>query len=468
MEKLRITREKQFCNRLLVSIFFVLFSLCSAAFSITPLEIKNLVILSQENVFFTNQELKFVLEIPDTVPQDVQTELQNMKDGVSFVSSRRMEYFTDSGQTGTRVEFWFTFHNTGLIEIPPLIVRIKGRTYYLPFEKVQIYENPKTIAPRLLIDINHQKMIYSNYESYSKSLENFTSTVSEPIELTIYVQYASQIKQFGYEIPKDSIFEELNRYEIIQGKARSTEFSQERIPVAKFKWTPLKEGKYQLPNVRLLATAYSGRSLELSLPDYQLIITKRTTPVEDAKKSDHELFAYALSNPMEESNVEKPNKATKNDFYQIAALRSRERHSFDFTGSAHKDRIILERSIGITTSQNEASVPLLYALLIGFVLFLSVAIILFFIHRSTMAVLVLALSVVFGSFAVISAMFVSEKHAIVAGGSISPVPEDSAMSSTAVTAGTCVRIKEQTDLWFYIEYNENGGWIKKENLIVIE
>mgnify|MGYP003513913426 FL=1 len=45
-------------------------------FSITPREIQNIIIKPEENVFFTNQELKYVLEIPDVKPEFVQTELQ--------------------------------------------------------------------------------------------------------------------------------------------------------------------------------------------------------------------------------------------------------------------------------------------------------------------------------------------------------------------------------------------------------
>ena len=75
MEKLRCSGQKQFCNRLLI--FFIFFLTSSFnLFSITPREIQNIIIKPEENVFFTNQELKYVLEIPDVKPEFVQTELQ--------------------------------------------------------------------------------------------------------------------------------------------------------------------------------------------------------------------------------------------------------------------------------------------------------------------------------------------------------------------------------------------------------
>ena len=166
MEKSRSTRKEQFGNRLLkifkAALFFS-FIVLQNGFAITPQEIRNLVIRPEENVFFTNQELKYVLEIPGVDLSDVQTQLQPMKDGVTCISSRRLDYFTNDDSTGARIEFWFTFRDTGTGEIPPLITKIKGYTYYLPFEKIQVYENPKTIAPRI-------DMADPYLEGYLKSL----------------------------------------------------------------------------------------------------------------------------------------------------------------------------------------------------------------------------------------------------------------------------------------------------------
>ena len=95
MEELRIPRKEQFSNRLLTKILksvaavFIFFS--TSVFAITPQEIQKITIKPEQNVFFTNQELKYVLEIPEIQPHFVQTQLQeNMKEGVIFVSSRRM------------------------------------------------------------------------------------------------------------------------------------------------------------------------------------------------------------------------------------------------------------------------------------------------------------------------------------------------------------------------------------------
>lgn len=467
MEKLRCSGQKQFCNRLLI--FCILFLTSSFnLFSITPREIQNIIIKPEENVFFTNQELKYVLEIPDVKPEFVQTELQSMKEGVSIVSTRRMEYFSGDSLTGTRIEFWFLFKNPGIGEIPPLSVRINGRLYYLPFEKVQIYENPKTIAPLLSVTLNNELELSSNDLINKKNIKKYTVKVSEPIEIAIYIQYATQIKQFGFDIPKDSLFEEIKRYEIISSKLKLNDFSREKIPVAKFKWTPLKEGEFKLPLIGLIATAYSGRSLELGMPDCNIIVKELDQVIiQEDEPKDENIFAYALSTPIEDNIEKKVNVATLQDFKRIASLRSKERKSL-ISFSIRNERIEAERSIGINTKRNEANLPLWYIILFVFEFFLLLAILFLIFKKKNPSLICFCFAFCLCFMTIFFGIYVLEKHGVVIGGTISPIPENSALSSTAVTAGTCVLIKEETPDWYYIEYNENGGWIKKENVILVQ
>lgn len=467
MEKLRISRQKQFCNRLLILLSILLFS--GTAFAITPAEIQKLTIRPEQNVYFTNQELKYVLEIPGVAPADVQTQLsENMKEGVNFVSSRRMEFFTDDTVTGTRIEFWFVFRDAGLGVIPPLLVKVKGRGYYLNFDKVELYENPKTIAPRLIVQINKEKFIYPAADSAKKNLETITATVTEPVDLIVYVQYAVQIKQFGYEIPKDSLFEEIERFEMVSGRSRPNEFSQDKIPLIHIKWTPLKEGKFSLPNIRLIATAYSGRNLELGVPECNVNVLKKAAGSNLNSKENISVFAYALSDPIDQDEIYEKKSATEADYYRIAALRSDEKHSFGPSPAIRRERRLQEQSIGIAASLNEQSIPLWNAVTVLFILLGSLTVVLFILRKQVSSIITLVFTIIFASFTLVHGIMITKRHGVVKGGEISPVPENSALSSTAVTAGTCVEIKEETQLWYYIEYNENGGWIKKENLILVE
>ncbi|MBP5401696.1 MAG: hypothetical protein J6Y36_00910 [Treponema sp.] len=468
MEKSRIIGKEQFCNRLLKFFLFITLLFIQNAYSITPQEIKNLVIRPEENVFFTNQELKYVLEIPGVDLSDVQTQLQPMKEGVTCISSRRLDYFTNDESTGARIEFWFTFKNTGVGEIPPLITRIKGYVYYLPFEKIQVYENPKTIAPRIVVELNKEKVLYSQTENSKKTEYSLTSEVAEPIEILISIQYTTQIKQFGYEIPKDSLFQEVEKYEILTQKIKLNDFSHDRIPVAKFIWTPLKEGKFVLPNIRVYAVAYSGRTVELFIPECQVTITKNSTADVELDSEKSPVFAYALTDPLEEDFLKKSVEISSETYNKIAKLRSKEKHSFGPLPSIRKERILLEQSAGITDSIDESSIPLWTVVFILFILLSAVSILLFMCRKKVSSIIVLCFAIVFAFLSLILGLFITEKHGVVKGGSISPVPEDSALSSTSVTAGICVKIREQTEKWYYIEYNENGGWIKKENILLVE
>lgn len=473
MEKLRIANQKQFSNRLLKNIFrFCIVAMLfasSVAFSITPAEIAKITIHPEQNVFFTNQELKYVLEIPEVHPYEVQTQLQETrKEGINFISSRRMEFFTEDNKTGTRIEFWFSFKESGIAVLPPLIVMIKGRTYYLNFDNVQLYENPKTIAPFFIVELNNSKTIYPILDKQTKR-ETFVSEVAQPIELTIYVQYAVQIKQFGYEIPKDSLFEELERYDMATGKIKYNDFMQNKIPVVKFKWIPLKEGNFSLPNIGAVVSAYSGRSLELGLPECLVQIRAKTEVVSDKNApTEFATFAYALSEPLSEDNEKEFRTATQEDFIEIVQLRSKERKSFGPSPSIRKQRIELEQSIGIVASRDEPSVPLWYTSVVLLVIFISITIICFVFKKKVFSVFSLAISIIFAFLTLFLSFLVFEKHAVVKGGAISPVPEESALSSTVVTAGTCVRIREETPQWYYVEYNENGGWMKKVDLLLID
>lgn len=467
MEKLQSFVERQFRSRLL-KIACVLFASASHfVFSITPQEIRELVITAEKTVCFANQEVKYVLEIPEVGSGDVQTQLQTLKDGVTFISSRRMEYFTGGGKNGTRIEFWFSFANPGEPELPPLIVRIRNTGYYIPFEKIHIYENPKTILPHLIVELNNGMLTVSPENSAGAKPASFTCEESEPVDIIVYIQHAVQVKQFGYEIPKDSLFDEIMRYEIVTGKKLITEFSTEKIPVAKFRWIPLRSGSYPLPNIRVVAAAYNGRSVELELPPCTVTV-KKPELKSGNDNADFPVFAYALANPFADEPGETHKPARQEDFYNIAKLRSRERRSFGPSPSVTRERILLEQSIGISRSLKEGSIPLYYTVAALFAFSLICAFILFILKRKVSAVVSSVFALLFLSACFFAGAAVHEKHAVVKGGAVCPIPEDSALSSISIAAGTCVCLKEQTPDWYYIEYNESGGWIKKENVILVE
>ena len=108
---------------------FAAFTFCAASQELNNLEIKSL-----DQFCFTNQESASVLEIPGVRPSEVQNEMPGLPAGVSFVSSRRTEFYSDAGEAGISVELWLNFKSAGSYSIPPMPVRIKGRAgmFFVP------------------------------------------------------------------------------------------------------------------------------------------------------------------------------------------------------------------------------------------------------------------------------------------------------------------------------------------------
>lgn len=499
MEKFRYSKQKQFCNRFLIlknkfvclkffqicnlkkifSLFLFLFiqiNFLQNFYSINFREIKNIKIIPEENILFTDQNVKFILEIPDVDPTYVFTDLHSSDDNVKFISSRKLEYFysDDDNQilkNGTRIEYIYSFSKPGTFELSPLRVLVFGSEFYLNFEKVEVVENPKNVIPVIYVVLNNSKTIYKSIDSKNVSIPTFESMISKPIDFTIYVQYAALVKEFGYEIPQDSIFEEVKRYNFLTEKKANTKFDNKKNPVIKFSWTPLKAGTFSMPNVRFLLTAYNGRNIELGLPDCKIIIKENkhissSTNLQNEQNNFSKLD-YAFLPPVEEKNLIDEKIITQEDFYNIARLRSKEKNSFLFF-SARKERINAEKKIGIITKKNESSIVIWTFVFVMCVAFFVISILLFVVKKKNPGIIFLCFAILNLFISIFFGISAHERHAIILGGSISPVPEDSALSTTAAAKGTCVVIKQETPHWFFVEYNENGGWIKKENLILIE
>ena len=67
------------------------------------------------------------------------------------------------------------------------------------------------------------------------------------MKFTVSLQYAVQIISYSWKVPKNAIVRELEQYDITKGTLRSSEFSEEKIPVSTFEWEPLYSGKLSLP-----------------------------------------------------------------------------------------------------------------------------------------------------------------------------------------------------------------------------
>ncbi len=438
---------------------FAAFTFCAASQELNNLEIKSL-----DQFCFTNQESAFVLEIPGVRPSEVQNEMPGLPAGVSFVSSRRTEFYSDAGEAGISVELWLNFKSAGSYSIPPMPVRIKGRRYSIKFQPVQVFENPKTISPKLILEFDDGTLIDDSKQ------QSFTFTAGQPVRFKLYVQYAMQIQQFGWNLPKNSLFTELKRYDITKAETRGSSFSPDKVPVAYFEWIPLRASTVSLPDIRLRVTAYNGRAADLLVPDAVVKIIDDKTLENDASLQNeaNDVFAYAFTKDESGVNDSELEEASPEVYKKIAELRSMEKHSFGFSGKIRKERVEYEAKIGIKDEQSEVPVNLFFVSLSLFTVCLIMGAFLFILRKKTGGIIFTCLASVFAFSSVFMGVAGCEKYGIVTGGYINPVPEDSALTSSVVAGGNRVHILREAGLWYYIEYSEKGGWIKKEYIIPID
>lgn len=411
-------------------IFFLIFA-AIPLFAKSPSisELKNLVVKADSKIFFTMAENGYTLLIPETESADVQTDISVLPPGTKLDSSKKEDFFDEEGSRSTRIHFWFTFTDAGIAKIPPLTAKINGRTYYLPFEEVPVYENPNLISPILSVE-------FESPENLSKDKAGnfiYRSRAGEKIRYRIMIQYFQQIINYSFVLPKDSIFEETKRYEIAKPEKNSLppnkEFTPEKFPVSEFSWQPLKEGEFEIPNVSLEAISYNGSRKQLSLPQIFVSVEKSKNPAQN-QKSDFPKMSGAMKNafsmprPRRENFESEKYSPTVQDCKTLALLRSKEKHSPFWNGAAEKRRDF-ERSIGIDSDEDEKKNP--FANILGF----------------------------------------GKKYGIFAGGKVSQIPEEKAPFRNA-PAALRVRIAEKAAGWLYVESKDFSGWVKQENVFVIE
>ena len=132
---------------------------------------------------------------------------------------------------------------------------------------------------------------------------------------------------------------------------RNSEFSEEKIPVARFEWQPLVTGNTALPEISLTATSYNGSRVELSMPDSYVQIVPPVADENDFSGEDT-FFAYAFTKLPEKSAVSVKQAVSPDDCRTIATLREKERNELPF-GEARRERIAFERQCGIRNAENE-------------------------------------------------------------------------------------------------------------------
>ena len=469
MEKQRSTSISKSCRRLLVfwlfaSIFTAeLFSQTNSSQSqLTAAEISKLLIVPSENQeLFTKVDLKFEVLIPKVNASQIQVLSTPLPSDISFKTVRKLQDFENNG---TKIEIWYSFDKPGNYKLPALPVMIQNRRRNLQFQAVSVTDDPSKQVSRMVVIFENGTKVTSSDEARTKAL--FSAKIGKKVKFTVFIQYSTQLVQFNWDIPKDSIFTQTETFEITEVKYREKKYTHDLIPVAKFEWTGLKAGPQTMPKIKITATGYNGYRNELLLPEVLINFTEADLSTSDPYSA---MFNSAFAEIKTDSSGKNTLIITEEDCIKLAKLYVQEENAILSFKKAREERINFETQLGIpSTASGDNSILRLFGsliLLITFIIHLIVAVKRHHVIRT----------LIFGS--VLLATLVSilfwiglrtHSYGISKGASISSVPEASAEAVSEISPGNRVEIKEKAGKWYYIELGEIGGWCLKDTVILIK
>lgn len=450
----------------MLAVFVLSAKPCLAQQKLTFSIIQSLLVKPVNSINFSGTDCAFELKIPYVKSDVVQAQIPELPSGVNFVSLRRSEYSDENKTSGTKIELWLNFAEAKTYRLRSLHVYINSRLYYIQFSPVVISENPRNIMPQLVVTFENGQELVSQRRGKSADEAKFSVVAGKPVRFTVSLQYAIQIISYNWAVPKNALVRELEQYDITKGTLRSSEFSDEKIPVSTFEWEPLYAGKLSLPDMKIIATSYNGTRIELKLPETLIPVTEGISSTH--KTDDAETyFGYAFAAQTAKNKVAANDKLTQEDCQRLAELRAEERHSIPFAKKFH-ERKNFERHYGISDGAME---PTYFWLWLCFALLVVCAGFTVFSGFSRKISGILAFSggtVIFLVGAIISLVLISRTYAIFKGGNVSPVPEESAAAVSSIESGKRVLVEQKAGDWVFIRFGSSGGWVKTDGIIIID
>ena len=304
---------------------FVFFLSASTATFATDFsaELGKIKISPRSEVFFTQTENCYTLQIPDIPPAKVRVDLPDLPLGTKCTSSKKEETIIENGRRGTLITLWFTFEYSGETHIPPLLVHADGNPYYLEFQQTTVYENPALISPVLEVTFTAPKNPGFQKSEGKKVLK---IQKGEEISFTLQARYAIQILEYKWTLPKDSLFEEKQRFDFAKGKEKISEFTTSAKKLSTFSWKILKSGAYFLPPITIEALSFNGEKKKLTLPQDIIIIVldeKYQALEKNSPAQNQELFSSAFMKPEEEKGHDKGAISDNEEFKKQAEKTKR-------------------------------------------------------------------------------------------------------------------------------------------------
>ena len=446
MEKQRIKSERISGRRLLI-VLFLLSSFPVFSQTLTSAMIRDLRISPVENQQLqVNTDIKFETVIPYTLPSQIDLSMPEENDEMIFKTLRKVEW-----GGGTKIEIWFLFTKTGTYTPKPLLIKIKNSRRQIQFDPVTIGINPKEQQPLCIIT------------SAQGNNKNLTVRAGEKLKFSVCLQYAVQLTQFNWEIPKDSLFLQTKTYEFTEIKQREKVVSNELIPVSDFEWTPLIPGTVSFPRFTIQAIAYNGDKVTVRMPQITVKVLEAGKKT-DSQENSYFQAAFTTDEILDEgNNVE---EVTREAAGLIAELRGKERHSV--FGKARKLRIVLERQYNLPYSQKEFKLIWLYVSS-AFLLLIALWLIICIRKKKHGLDLLAGVALVLVLVAVIyCGVAAGRKYGISTGCKVYSIPESTAAITSDLPAGNRVQILSQTENWYQLRFGQTEGWCHKDEIFEIK
>ncbi len=462
MEKQRNQRHNKSGRRFLITLFIFLFTTASFAQTLSLEQIRQLRFVPEEGQnLFTRTDLKFTVTIPNVRASQVQILAAKQEQDITFRTIRKTE---DYKQNGTTIEVWYNFAKEGNYTPSPLPMMIQNRRRTISFEPVTITSDPSTMNPRIVVEFEDGTKIYSD------DLYNTNPVLKIPtgkkIKLTVNLQYATQLTQFSWDLPKNSIFTCIDEYEFTEARIRERVYSHTLIPVATFEWTGLVAGIQKLPAFRLFAVGYKGARIELRMPAFLIEFTE--SDESEKTVSENDIFSAAFYQDEEEKATIEVTPLSKAECQTLADYYTREHNEFLLYPKARQNRINYEESCGLVVSHNPIFPSVLFYIAIIIILTSIVFMIIAIKNKHKIRTLMFIVLLVIGiAIMIYCAARKNERYGICTGCKIYSIPQLNAESISEVSAGSRVRILESTGKWYYIEVGETGGWCNTDDICVI-
>ena len=463
MEKQRNQRFIKSGRRFLIILAALFCSAASFAQNITLEQIRQLRFIPDEGQnLYTKTDLKFTVTIPNVRASQVQVLAATQEHDITFRTIRKSE---DYKQNGTTIEVWYNFAKEGSYTPSPLHMMIQNRRRSISFEPVTVTVDPSTMNPRIVLAFEDGIKIYSDDLLGNSPVLKIPT--GKKIKLTVNLQYATQLTQFNWDLPKDSIFTCIDEYEFTENRYRERVYSHTLIPVASFEWTGLIPGLQKIPTFRLNAIGYNGARIELKMPGFLIEFTESTDPEESANEED--IFSAAFFQEEEQADSFGATLLTKEECQTLADYYTKEHNEFLLYPKARRNRINYEESCGLIVSPNPIFPSVLFYIAIIIILASIVFMIIAIRNKHKIRTLAFIILLVIGiAILIYCAVRKNERYGICTGCKIYSIPQANAESVSEVSGGSRVRILEHTGKWYYIEVGETGGWCNTGDICIIK